>query len=79
MASERDKDQEIQRLQWERDMARSERDLARKEAELHQAIARQASVSIRSSRRDRDREGGGGSRYTHEPRLSRRYTDAYHG
>lgn len=66
-------------------MARSERDLARREAELHQEAARRASVVVGAGR-ERDRESGsqsgrsaGGRRYTHEPRLSRRYTDAYYG
>lgn len=56
MRMERDKDREIELLQ-------RERDLARREAELHQEVARRASVSQRP-----------GSKYNHEPRLSRRYT-----
>lgn len=94
LTSDHDKDQEIERLQWERDMARRERDLARSEAEMHQEIARRASVSIGggrererrermigdvSSRDGRSDASGRSGRYTHEPRLSRRYTDAYHG
>lgn len=56
MRLERDKDREIELLQ-------RERDLARREAELHQEVARRASVSQRP-----------GNKYSHEPRLSRRYT-----
>ena len=41
-----------------------ERDVARREAELHQEFARRASVRP------------GTSKYTHEPRLQRRYTEA---
>lgn len=64
-----DKDREIQMLQRERDMARSERDLAMRQVEMHQEVARRASMSVKNRP----------SKYTHEPRLSRGYTDAYYG
>lgn len=66
-------------------MARSERDLARREAELHQEAARRASVVVGGGGGRESMSGSasgrreGGRRYTHEPRLSRRYTDAYYG
>lgn len=56
MRREREQAREIELLQ-------RERDLARREAELHQEVARRASVSQRP-----------GSKYNHEPRLNRRYT-----
>ncbi|KAJ9652013.1 hypothetical protein H2198_008755 [Neophaeococcomyces mojaviensis] len=51
------------------ELLQRERDVARREAELHQEIARRAST----------REGQKKSKYSYEPRSSRRYTDAYHG
>jgi len=53
----------------EMELLEGERDVARREAELHQEIARRAST----------REGQRASRYTYEPRSSRRYAENYHG
>jgi len=53
----------------EMELLERERDVARREAELHQEIARRAS----------EREGQRASRYTYEPRSSRRYAENYHG
>jgi len=50
------------------ELLQRERDVARREAELHQEEVRKATVRT-----------GGSSKYTHEPRLSRRYTDVYEG
>lgn len=76
--SERDKDQETERLQWERTMARNERDLACREAELHQEAARRPSIVVRA-RQSRSGRSAGEGRYTHKPRSSQRYADAGYG
>ncbi|KAK5103892.1 hypothetical protein LTS08_003315 [Lithohypha guttulata] len=64
-------DQERDKHRREIELLQRERDIAIREAEMHQEVARRASVSTRP--------GGGGSKYVHEPRLSRRYTEQYHG
>lgn len=63
MQQDQDRDREIELL-------RRERDLAVREAEMHQEVARRASVRTSTSK------------YSHEPRLmqrDRRYSGAYHG
>ena len=63
------------------ELLRRERDLAYREAEMHQEIARRVSSStpMYGEGERRASVSRSSSKYNHEPRLSRRYTDQYHG